>query len=55
MAADLMLLLHRDEVYRPDTSLPGTVEIDVARNRHGVPGRLRLGFRPEYARFENLC
>ena len=42
------------------TLLPGvsqvtlwTAEIDVARNRHGVPGGLRLGFRPEHAGFES--
>jgi replicative DNA helicase len=51
--ADQVLLLYRDEYYDPDTKDPGVVEVNVAKNRHGGTGVVRLTFEGRYPRFRN--
>lgn len=43
-AADMVLLLYRDEYYNADTADPGVAEILCRKNRNGRPGTARLAF-----------
>jgi replicative DNA helicase len=48
--ADEIVLLHRDDEERP-----GEVEFHVAKNRHGIEGRVSLGWAPHQARITSLA
>lgn len=51
--ADVIMLLHRPEVYWPDKEdLKGVGILDVAKNRNGPTGVVRLNFEKAYTRFE---
>ncbi len=51
--ADIVLLLYRDSYYTKDTS-DNTAEINIAKNRSGSTGVVKLSFQGKYTRFENL-
>ena len=51
--ADVVLLLMRPEYYNPEDS-PGEAELNIAKQRNGPVGHMRLSFLSEYTRFENL-
>jgi replicative DNA helicase len=53
--ADLVLMIYRDEYYNPDSEDAGVAEVAVAKNRHGPTERVRLTFRGNYAKFDNLA
>jgi len=53
-AADVIMFLYRDEVYKENSEAKGTAEIIVAKNRQGKVGTVRLGFEGQYSRFTNL-
>lgn len=52
--ADLILFVYRDEVYHSDSPDKGTAEIIIGKHRNGPLGDVRLNFRGEYTRFDNL-
>lgn len=53
--ADIVLLLYRDDYYnKEDSKEPGVAEIDIAKNRSGATGTIKLAFLHELTRFENL-
>ena len=52
--ADLIAFIYRDEVYNPQSRDQGVAEIILAKQRNGPIGDIRLAFRSEYTRFENL-
>jgi len=52
--ADVVLLLHRDDAYDPSKN-PGVAEIEIAKQRNGPTGIVRLTFRRECLRFENAA
>jgi len=57
--ADMVLFIHRPEYYHitedeQGNSLIGLAEIIIAKHRNGATGDVRLRFRPEAIRFENL-
>lgn len=53
--ADVVMLLYRDEYYNPSSPDRGTIEIDVAKNRHGQTGTVKMQFFPQYSLFRNLA
>jgi replicative DNA helicase len=53
--ADVVLLLHREDYYKPDDpSLKGLAEIIVAKQRNGPVGKVKLQFSGNYLRFSSL-
>ena len=57
--ADMVLFIHRPEYYKifedeQGNSLIGLAEIIVAKHRNGATGEVRLRFRPEAIRFEDI-
>ena len=53
--ADVVAMLYRDEVYDEETDERGVAEVNVAKHRNGPTGTVRLAFRGEFTRFDNLA
>jgi len=51
--ADIILMMYREEYYKPDTQDKGTAEAIIGKHRNGPVGTVRLTFIGEYTRFEN--
>jgi len=57
--ADMVCFIHRPEYYKifedeKGNSLIGLAELIVAKHRNGATGDLKLRFKSEYARFQNI-
>lgn len=53
--ADLIMFLYRDEVYNQDTTEKGIAEVIIGKQRNGPIGSVRLAFRGEFTRFDDLA
>ncbi|MGP8261017.1 MAG: replicative DNA helicase [Acidobacteriaceae bacterium] len=54
--ADVVAFIHREEYYdRDNEDVKGQAEIIVAKQRNGPTGIIKLAFRADYTRFENLA
>jgi len=53
--ADVILMMYREEYYKPDTPDKGIAEVIIGKQRNGPTGTVRLAFLGEYTRFENLA
>ncbi len=53
--ADVILFIYRDEVYDEDSNDKGIAEIIISKQRNGPIGKVKLAFRGQYTRFENLA
>jgi replicative DNA helicase len=53
--ADVIMMLYRDEYYKPETQDKGIAEVIIGKQRNGPTGTVRLAFLGEYTRFENLA
>ena len=53
--ADAVLMLYREEYYKPDTEKKGVAEVILAKNRTGPVGNVDLAFLKHFTRFENLA
>src|SRR3989337_380305 len=51
--ADVIVLLHRDNYYDPDKD--NTAETNIAKQRNGPTGVIKLTFRSHFMRFESLA
>jgi replicative DNA helicase len=51
--ADVIVLLHREEYYKPTEQNAGLAQIIIAKQRNGPTGDVTLRFFREYMRFEN--
>jgi replicative DNA helicase len=52
--ADVIAFIYRDEVYNPQSREQGIADIIIAKQRNGPIDELKLAFRKECTRFENL-
>jgi len=53
--ADVVVLMMREEYYNPTEENRGVAEINIAKQRNGPVGAIKLAFIKEYMRFENLA
>ena len=53
-AADLVLMVYRDEVYNPNAEEKGRADIIVSRNHDGFIGSFKLKFDGRYGSFEEI-
>jgi len=54
--ADLVLFVHRDEVYSKESSdKPGVADLIIGKQRNGPVGTVELNFQKEYTRFNSLA
>jgi replicative DNA helicase len=53
--ADVVALILREEYYNPTSENQGIAEINIAKQRNGPVGMIKLAFIKEYTRFENLA
>lgn len=53
--ADIIMFLYRDEYYKTDTLEQSVAEVIVAKNRHGSPESIKLGWLGQYTKFINLA
>jgi len=53
--ADLIAFIYREVVYNENTDEPNVAEVNVAKQRNGPTGTIRLAFFREYTRFEDLA
>lgn len=51
--ADVVLFIYRDEVYNDETPEPGIAEINIAKQRNGPIGCIKLSFQGQYTLFSN--
>ncbi len=49
--ADVVLFLHRDEIYHPGSQKKGTAELVVAKQPDGPTGTVKLAFHEEFVKF----
>ena len=53
--ADMVLLIHRDEYYNPESSEKNMAEIIIAKHRMGETGKFKLGWQGKYTKFVNIA
>ena len=53
--ADIILMMYREEYYKPDTQEKGTAEVIIGKHRNGPTGVVRLTFLGEYTRFQSFA
>jgi replicative DNA helicase len=53
--ADVVVFIHRPEVFSPSPENEGIAEIIVGKQRNGPIGKVKLFFQKSYTRFENLA
>ncbi|TRZ98376.1 MAG: replicative DNA helicase [Rhodocyclaceae bacterium] len=53
--ADIIVMMYREEYYKPDTQDKGKAEANIGKHRNGPVGMVPLTFIAEYAKFENYA
>lgn len=53
--ADIVLFIYRNELYSPDSWEKGVADINIAKQRNGPIGTVKLAFQAEYLRFGDLA
>ena len=52
--ADVIMFLYRDEVYHENSPEKGIAEVIIGKQRNGPVGKVRLFYKANCTRFENL-
>ena len=52
--ADVVMFIYRDDYYNKDTKEMGVAEINIAKQRNGPIGTVKLAWLPDYTKFANL-
>jgi len=55
MDADIVILLHREELYEPESPRAGEGDLIVAKHRNGPTGKITVAFQGHYSRFVDLA
>ncbi len=53
--ADIVMFIHRPELYEKDTLKQNVAQIKIAKHRNGPVGTIELVFRSQIAKFENAA
>ena len=53
--ADMVILLHREDVYDKESPRAGEADLIVAKHRNGPTKTIVVGFQGHYSRFSNLA
>jgi replicative DNA helicase len=53
-SADVILMIYREEMYRPGQGVEGATELIVIKNRNGPTGMVDLYFYPQWLRFVDM-
>jgi replicative DNA helicase len=53
--ADIVMFIHRPEMYEKDTMKQNIAQIKIAKHRNGPVGTVELVFRNNMAKFENAA
>ena len=53
--ADVVMFLHREEYYNPDTPDKNMAEVILAKQRNGPLGTVKLAWLGQFTRFSNLA
>src|SRR3954463_3590287 len=53
--ADMVILLHREDIYEKESTRPGEADIIVAKHRNGPIADLVLAFQGHYSRFVDMA
>ncbi|HEU5224105.1 MAG TPA: replicative DNA helicase [Candidatus Lumbricidophila sp.] len=53
--ADMVILLHREDLNNPDSSRPGEADLLVAKHRNGPTKDIAVAFQGMFSRFANLA
>ncbi|MFT4085324.1 MAG: replicative DNA helicase [Nocardioides sp.] len=53
--ADMVILLHRDDVYEKESTRPGEADLIVAKHRNGPTKDLVVAFQGHYSRFVDMA
>ena len=53
--SDIVMFIHRPELYDKDTLMKNLAQIKVAKHRNGPIGTIELVFRDSIAKFENAA
>ncbi len=52
--ADVVMFIHREELYNPETDRKGVADLIISKHRNGPTGQVELYFVKEQARFREL-
>ncbi|MDR0397306.1 MAG: replicative DNA helicase [Oscillospiraceae bacterium] len=52
--ADVVMFLHREDYYNPDTEEKNIAEVIIGKQRNGALGTVKLAWLGQYTRFQNL-
>ena len=53
--ADMVILLHRDDMYEKESTRPGEADLIVAKHRNGPTRDLTVAFQGHYSRFVDMA
>ncbi|GAA2519970.1 replicative DNA helicase [Rarobacter incanus] len=53
--ADMVILLHREDAYEPESPRAGEADLIVAKHRNGPTATIAVAFQGRYSRFANMA
>jgi replicative DNA helicase len=53
--ADLVILLHREDIYEPESPRAGEADLIIAKHRNGATGTVTVSFQGTYSRFTDMA